>query len=411
MEVLPRPEGNLLVGVFRETLFAGGKKEARRDLERIANEHGEFMLIRKDDLGWTLAAAPAEGYLYAECLAARFGENFAYVEALGEQRAIMVVVLGGVVRADNVVSYADLKDDLITFFSEHKLDVRVAAGDIPMRREEDEADFEVFVPPADNVQSWETVEADFRNSIPLDPKAQIKPWKKARAEAMGSPIRTLMATAAVVGAIAVLATLFYPAAEAPKQAEGPPPDPLAAPYAAWSSKLSMGDAIQVASQVSWFTKKPNGWRTKTIKVGSKNTLIVIEQSSPLASLTAAARDFGARGVPTGGSKEMTVEYPVTSAARPRDRFDRVLESAAALRTFVDEVNYSSWGLAATVRAVSKGAGYSSANVFLKGTLPVIVMEAAARDFLARYPNTAVETLEYDPATASLNMTVTVFTRS
>ena len=412
METIQRDDGNLLVGVFRETLFvdAGNRKEARRDLERIAEEHGEYMMIRRVDTDLNLAAATTDGHLYAECLVEKFGENFAYVEEYGENRAIMVVVLGGVVRADDVVSFDDLKNDLLTFFSEHKLDVRIS-GNVPIRNGDAGESFETFVPPPDNVNSWETVEANFRNSVPLTPKARLLPWREARTKALGSPVKRLVAIAATLGAVAVMVVLLYPKPEPPKQAEGPPPDPLAAPYAVWSSKLSLGDALQVASQVSWFVKKPNGWRAKTIKVGTRNTLVVIEQATPFASLTAAANDFGATGVPTGGSKEMTVEYPVTSATRPRHRFDSVLAESAALRAFVDDVNYSSWGLVATVQAVSKGVGYASANVSLKGKVPAVIMEAAARDFQFRFPNTAVEALEYDPATASLNMTVTVFTRS
>lgn len=413
MEIIQRDDGNLLVGIFRETLFAGSGslKGVRRDIESIAEEHGEYMVIRRVDSDLNLAATTtSEGYLYAECLMDKFGENFVYVEEYSENRAILVVVLGGVSRIDDIVNFDDIKNDLLTIFTEHKLDVRVS-GNVPLRNTGGDDNLDIFSPPPDNVTSWEVVEKNLRNSIALSPKARLLPWREARNKAFGSHAKKFVAMAAVVSVLAVLVLVFYPKPEATKQAEGPPPDPLAAPYASWSTKLSMGDALQVASQVSWFVKKPNGWRAKTIKVGARNTLVVIEQTTPLASLTAAAVDFGATGVPTGGSKEMTVEYPVTSDTRPRHRFDSVLSGAAALRIFVDEVNYSPWGLVATVQTVSKGVGYASANVSLNGKVPAVIMEAAARDFQSRFPNTAVEAFEYDTATASLNMTVTVFTRS
>lgn len=412
METIQREDGNLLVGVFRETLFvdSGNLKEVRRDLERIAEEHGEYMLVRRVDTDINLAAATTDSYLYAECLAERFGDNFVYVEEYTENRAILVVVLDGVVRDDKISAFDDLKDDLLTFFSEHTLDVRVS-GNVPLRQVTEGEDLDTFSPPEKSVKSWETVEAKFRNTIAFSKNARLLPWREARNKALGSPIKKMLAIAASFAVVAVLIVSFYPKPEPPKQVEGPPPDPLAAPYAAWASKLSMGDVLKVASQVAWFSKKPNGWRAKAIKVGPRNTLVVIEQTSSFASLSAAARDFGATGVPTGGSKEMTVEYPVTSTSRPRQRFDSVLANAQPLRALVDDLNYSHWGLVATVQAVSKGVGYSAANVSLKGKVPAVIMEAAAKDFELRFPNTAVDAFEYDPATTSINMTVTVFTRS
>lgn len=421
METIQREDGNLLVGVFRETLFvgSGNLKGARRDLEQIAEEHGEYMLIRRVDTDINLAAATADSYLYAECLIEKFGNNFVYVEEYTENRAILVVVLDGVVRDDKIVAFDDLKDDLLTFFSEHTLDVRVS-GNVPMHQGSGDGNdniappanqFDTFSLPEKSVKSWETVEATLRNTIALFPKARLLPWREARNKALGSPIKKVFTIAASLAAVAVLVVSFYPKPEPPKQVEGPPPDPLAVPYAAWSSKLSMADALKVAAQVSWFSKKPNGWRAKTIKIGPRNTLVVIEQTSTFASLSAAARDFGATSIPTGGAKEITVEYPVTSTQRPRHRFDSVLANAPALRSIVDDMNYSHWGMVATVQAISKGVGYSTANVSLKGKVPVVIMEAAAKDFESRFPNTAVEAFDYDPATTSLNMTVTVFTRS
>lgn len=422
MEVIQRGEDKLLVGVVRESIFTTAKAQARTDLERMAESHGQFMLVRRDKLGATVAIAEMEGFLLAECLIPEFGNNFIYVEEYSEGRVILVGVVSGVVRADTIVAADDLRSDMSSLFllepDEHrgdaplKFDIRTS-GNVPLLRHGavDEEQVAFYAPPADRISTWEEMDPEYRLRVPLLPSAKLKPWKQARTQAFSHPVAGPFAAAAAIGVVAIAVSMFWPKQEAVKQADAPPPDPLAPVYQAWSSKMPVGDAIRATTEISWYTKKPLGWRVKTIKLSGNGASVTLEQALPEASLKSAQVVFDAQGIPTGGSKELNVVYPLRIAGRDRPTFERNLDAVRDIRREIDRLHQDPWGLNVVVQSMSMGTGFRQTAISLKGYVPEVVMEEIAKVLRSRYPNSATEALEYDPSKQNLSLTFTLYTRS
>lgn len=422
MDIIQSEGGPLLAGVVRETIFLSSGGAIRREIERLAKERGEYMLLHRTAAILNVAVSPSEGCLLAECLRDEFGGDFVYVEHLADDqvinRYILVAVVDGVVQLDSVVLSHEIKDVLAGFFVGGKVDVRLS-GEVPLEQApeghpEDAgvAADGVFMPNPSFVRSWEQVGDNHRLVVAHSPKSRLKHWKRARDEAVGSTLKGVIALAAMIALVTVAVVSFWPKSEPEKKAEAPPPDPLATPYQAWSSKVSLADAMTATTQVSWFARQPAGWRAKQIKVSGKSSVLVIEQATLDATYKSATEAFGAKGILIGGARDLSVEYALNVAPRGRPQFERLLARAPAdVRAVVDQLTQDPWGLTVTVNGQNQGIGYRTATISLRGTMPEVVMEEYARALKERYPNTAVEALEYDPNSAALSLTFTLFVRS
>lgn len=420
MEYFQRDDGTVIVGVQRESIFTLRRGEARREIEHfverdVADDMGKgaerYALLSPlpGDDGWSVALASTEGYLLAECLAAQFGDNFAYVEDIGSHRCILIVVIKGAVVADMAIGQDELKTDLATHFLDHKLHLRVA-GDLPVGVANEDGNPDFYVPPDDALHSFERLELDYRLHVPLHARAKLLPWKQACNKAIGSTWRRPLTAAAVIAAVSILAIQLWPSDEPKKAANEPPPDPLAVPYGQWSARALLGEGLQITSTLSLIGQRPPGWRPKLVKVDGGQASLLIEPDYELATFQSATRVLGESVAPVNGTRNAQVSYPLSFTSRDRARFERVLGHGRDPKQVVDYLNQAMWGFKAAVQSASQGIGYRTTQISIQGEVPELVLRNASQVLSELLPNATIESLEYDPSSTKLTLLITLFTR-
>lgn len=411
MDTVPREDGTLIVGVYRDNVFSTERAQARQEVAQIADSHGGFMLIQKLDAGWRVAVTDSSGYLLPECLAAELSlENLFYVEQIEDDRYILVVVSGGRVLEDSIVHGDDVRSTAAAHFIEHRMNVRVS-GLVPIRRFKTDSEeySDVFTPSPDFIQSWEKLPDRYSRIVPLARSAQLQEWRKARNSALGV---NLMAPAVTVVLVVAIITSYqmFGLKEPPKA--GPPPDPLAVPAMKWSSGSSLSVLFRDMSSISIQALSVTGWTPSKLVREVGGYVLSLTPLNRMASSQLVETVYPGRAQPESNARSYKISISHTPEARTRRIFESALTSshqndgAVLVDSIVRAAPVNAIYIGAEAGSVYRGHQYKITGE----AITPVVLHALANVFHDKYQTVAVQYAEYSPLDGKLTVDLILYTR-
>lgn len=396
MEAFDRPEGKLLVGVFRESIFTTVPAQVARSLNQFS-ARGDFMLLVREKDHYRVAVSDTPGFLLAESLRAHFEvENLVYVENLDGQRVILVIITGCTVTADAIVLADDLAEEVSQYVVDEQFHFRLS-GSVRLERQ------------AEQVLTWQELEPHFSSNVTLVPAAELHTLRKARELALGhSSSLGVIAAAVAIGAIGVVWALLTPSTP-PVQVTV---DPLALAYQGWSSELPVEEGIRSIAQYSLSARSSPGWVVQSVKVEQGAAAVIMMPSSSLASIKKASDYFRHAATPVPGTGDYAVRLPMSVAPRARHQFDAILGNPKlTVAQTVDLLNRGPWGFMAAVKQVDDGIGYKRVTVSVEARTNEHVLLRAMTAIGPQLRHGTVQTLEFKPIEGRLTADLQFYVRS
>lgn len=396
MEAFDRPEGKLLVGVYRESIFTTVPAQIARSLNQFS-ARGDFMLLVKDKDHYRVAVSDTPGFLLAESLSAHFDvENLVYVENLDGQRVILVIITGGTVTADTIVLADELADEVSQYVVDEQFHFRLSGG-VRLDRQ------------AEQVLTWQELEPHFSSTVALAPVAELHTLKKARELAMGRSSSVGALAVAVAVATVGFAWMVVVPSEPPAQVVV---DPLALAYQGWSSELPVEEGIRSIARYSLSARSSPGWIVQSVKLEQGAAAVTMTPASSLASIQKATDYFKHAATPIPGTGEYGVRLPMAAVPRARQEFDAILgNQKLTVAQTVDLLNRGPWGFMAAVKQVDDGIGYKRFTVSVEARTNEHVLLRAMIAIGPQLRHGTVQMLEFKPIEGRLTADLQFYVRS
>ena len=132
-------EAQFVAQAYREQLPRLSKRIFLRELQYLAEQHGEYAcVVQRDSQSMEVAFSAQAGYLLGECVWDYFGrpDNLIYCEAIGSRaNCVLVVVRDGQVYLDRTLLSCDVEKELRPALVASQAYLVYTYGDVPIRHD------------------------------------------------------------------------------------------------------------------------------------------------------------------------------------------------------------------------------------------------------------------------------------